>query len=107
MSCRTSDQTTKHVAAAFIGWHNTIRDHKRCRTDMVCDNTDRNICFMLLKILHTCQIADFVAQCLNCIHIKDRIHILNNNSQTFKPHTCINILLDKICVMIMSVIVKL
>ena len=74
---------------------------------MVCNDTDRNICFMLLKILHTCQIADFVAQCLNCIHIKNRIHILDNNSQTFKTHTCINILLDKVCIVTLTIIIEL
>ena len=63
MSCRTSDQTTEHVATAFIGWHNTIRDHERYRTHMVCDYTQRYVCAFIISIRYSCDLTYLVTQC--------------------------------------------
>ena len=48
-----------------------------------------------------------VTQSLHCIDIEHGIYILYDTCQTLQSHTCINILLDQIGIISMSVIIKL
>ena len=107
MTGSPADQTAEHIASSFIGRHDTVRDHKGSRTDMVCDQTDRNVLFFVFLILGISQLAHFISQSAESIYIKDRIYILNYRSQTLQSHTCINIFLDQFCIMTFSVIIKL
>lgn len=50
---------------------------------------------------------ELVAESLDRINIKYRINILNNNCESLKTHTCIYVLLLKLCVVVVSVIVEL
>ena len=107
MTCCTTDQTTKYISTSFVGRHDTIGDHKCCRTDMVCDQTDGYVILIVLLIFLACNLAYQVTKCTDGIHIKDRINILNNNCQTLKTHTCIDVLLFQGCIVSVSIVLKL
>ena len=107
MSCCTAKQTTKHIATTFVRWQDTIRCHKCNRTDMVSDNTDADVCICVFFVCNTCHLADLVTKCLDRIYIKDRIYVLYDNCQTLESHTCINILLLKLCIVVVSIVIKL
>ena len=74
---------------------------------MVGDHAERHICIVDLSIFLACKSADMIAERFDRIHIKDRIHILYNRSQTLQSHSCINVLLFQFTVMSVAVIVKL
>ena len=107
MTGSTTDQTAKNIASSFICRHNTIRDQEGSRTHMVCNQTNRYIRIMICTVSLSCDFADFISQSTDGIHIKNRIHILYNNGQTFQTHTGIDILLFQSLIMTFSVIFKL
>ena len=74
---------------------------------MVCDQTDRNIFFLVFLILCMSQLTYLISQGTESIHIKNGIYVLDYRSQTLQSHTGINILLLQFCIMALSVIVKL
>ena len=74
---------------------------------MVGDQTDGYVFCIILLIFYICKFTDFVAKCLKCIYIKNRIYILDNNSQTLQSHTGINVLLLQLSVISFSVVLKL
>ena len=107
MTCCTTDQTTKYISTSFVGRHDTIGDHKCCGTDMVCDQTDGYVILIVLLIFLACDLAYQVTKCTDGIYIKDRVNILNNNCQTLKTHTCIDVLLFQGCIVSVSIVLKL
>ena len=58
---------------------------------MVCNHSDRNVILLISAISHACQFTDPVTDRFDRIHIEDRIHFLDYDSQTLKPHSSINI----------------
>ena len=82
MPCRTPDQPPEHIPAAFVARHNAVGYHKRRRTDMVGNQTDRNIVCHIRLIRLTCQPADFIADSFHRINIKHGIYVLHNDCQT-------------------------
>ena len=74
---------------------------------MIRDNTDRYISIILFLIFHAGNLTYSGAQRQYRVHIKDRIHILYCRRQTLQTHAGINILLDKLCIIALTVIVKL
>ena len=91
MSCCTTDQTTKYIASALVGRHDTIRYHKCSGTDMICDQTDGYIIQRICLVSFVRHLTYFITDCFHCIDIKYGIYVLHNNSQTLKSHTCINV----------------
>ena len=74
---------------------------------MVGDDTNRDIVALITSVYLLRQLTHMVAQCFDCIHIKNRIHILDNGCQTFQSHTGINILLFQFRIVTVPVIIKL
>ena len=74
---------------------------------MIRYNTDGYVPFMLFFVGLSRQLAYAVAQRLDGIHIKNRLHILHNGSQTFQSHASIYVLLGQIRIVSVSVVVKL
>ena len=74
---------------------------------MVCNNTQRNICLMIYSVLLAGEVTYMISQCFHCINIKHGIYILYDTGKTLKSHTCINVLLDQVCIVAVSVIVEL
>ena len=74
---------------------------------MVRDQTDGYVFCIILLIFYICKFTHFVAKCLQSIYIKNRINILNNNGQTFQPHTSIDVLLLQLAIIAFSVVLKL
>ena len=74
---------------------------------MISYKSDRYILLMICLIFHACHLTYLVAESLDRINIKYRINILNNNCESLKTHTCIYVLLLKLCVVVVSVIVEL
>ena len=107
MSCSTADQTAKYISTSFIGRHDTIGDHECRRTDMVCDQADGNVVLMMYPIRFAGNPTYQVTKRTDGIYIENGIYVLDNNSQTLKTHTGINILLFQSCIIAVSVILKL
>ena len=107
MTCCTTDQTAEYVSTSLIGRHDTIRDHKCSRADMVCDQTDGYIILIGFPIFFAGNLTYQVTKCTDGIYVKDRINILYNNSQTFKAHTCINIFLFQSCIISVAIVFEL
>ena len=74
---------------------------------MVSDHTDRHISIVVFSIFFSGKFAYMIAERFKRIHIKNRIHILNNRCQTLQPHSRINVFLLELAVISVSVIVKL
>ena len=74
---------------------------------MVCNNSDRNIRYRILLVFDACKLADFISEVLKCIYVEDRIYILNYNCKSLKTHTCIDVLLWKLCVVAFAIIFEL
>ena len=107
MACRTAQQSSEHIASSLIGGHDAVGDHKGTGTDMVSDQTKRNILCLILLIRNSRQLCHLIEKCLNGIYRKDRIHILDDHRQTLQSHTGINVLLNQRGIVIMTVVVKL
>ena len=103
----TAKQTAENITTSFIGWHDTVGNHKCYRTDMVCDHTDGNIFFVFRLVLYIGIFADFVADGFNRIYVKNGIHILHYGSQTLQSHTGINVFIFKFFIVAISVIIEL
>ena len=74
---------------------------------MIRDQTDGNILYIIYMISCIGKFTDFITKCLNGIYIKNRIYILNNGCQTLQSHTCVNVLILKLCIVTLSIIIKL
>ena len=74
---------------------------------MVCDNTQRHICLMVLLIFCMRKLAHPVQKRFVGVNGKQGVNALNHHSQTLQPHARINILMLQLCIMAMSVIIKL
>ena len=74
---------------------------------MVCDQTDGNVCLIIFSIFLTGNLAYKITKRTDGIYVKNGIHILNNNRQSFKSHSCINIFILKCFIIAVSVIFKL
>ena len=107
MACRTADDTTQYIAATYIGASDTIGNHKGRRTDMIGDQADGYILLLIGLIGNSCHLTDFIADGFHRINIKYGVHILHDNSQSLKTHTGIDILLDQIRIISLTVIVIL
>ena len=59
-----TDQTAKYIASSLIGGHDTVGDHEGSGTDMVGNQTDRNILLRIGLISYAGQSADFISQML-------------------------------------------
>ena len=74
---------------------------------MVGDKSDGYILVGVCLILYTCYLTYLVADSFHCINIEYCIYILNNNRKSLKTHTCIYVLLLKLCIIVMSVTLEL
>ena len=77
---------------------------------MIRADTNRNITVIAARLLISdtaCQAADQITQGFQSINVEDGSHVLNGNRQTLKTHAGINVLLNKIRVIAVSIIVEL
>ena len=72
---------------------------------MVSDDTEGNIFLVVLLVSAVSQSAHLVHQSAVCIYVEKGCNILADNSQSLKSHTSIDVLLDQIGVIAVSVIV--
>ena len=74
---------------------------------MVCDQTDGNIVCIIFLIFFMCDFTYKITKCTDCIYIKNRIYILNNDSKSLKTHTSIDVFLFQCCIVSVSIILEL
>ena len=106
----TAQQTAEYISSALVGRHDTVRDHKGDGTYMVSDDTERNI--LLRDPPHIRRFAARRADMVSSAHAVVSTSNMESTSctttcQTLQSHTCINVLLDQIGVIAVSVIVEL
>ena len=107
MAGRPADQTAEHIAPALVGGHDAVGNHKGGGTDVVRDKADGHIVLMVFVVLFAGDLTDFVPQSLDGIHIEDRIHILHYHRQTLQAHAGVDVLLIQLCIVALTVVVKL
>ena len=107
MAGGAADQAAQHVAAALVGGHDAVGNHKGSRTDMVGNQTDGNVLRLVLLIFRMGELADLVPEGAHSIHVKDGIHILHHAGQTLQAHAGVDVLLLQLGIMVMAVVVKL
>ena len=62
-----SEQTAKHVALAFVGWHNAVADHEGGAADMVGDHAQRNVALVVSAVLDAGDLRDVLHDVLHGI----------------------------------------
>ena len=107
MASSPAEQTAQDIAAALIAGQNTICDHKGGCTDVVRDNTQRNVHLYALSVGCAGKLCHLVGDVHYSVHIKQGVDILTDNSQTLQTHTGVDILLYKFSVVTVSVVIKL
>ncbi len=104
---RTADQAAKYIAPSCICGHDAVGDHKSRRTDMIRNQADGHILFLILLIIAAGIFAYLIPKGAHGIHVKNGIHVLHRHCQALQPHAGVDILLSQFCIMIVPVIVKL
>ena len=74
---------------------------------MVGNHAQRHIHFFALAIVSSRQLAYFVGDIHDRVDFKKRIHALADDGQTLKPHTCVDVFLLKLGIVVVPVVVKL
>ena len=106
-SCCTAQQTTQYIASSFVGWCNPISNHERGAADVVGNNTQCNVCLLIVAVVNICNLADMLHDVLYGINFKQIIDTLHYTSQPFQTHTGINILVLHFGIVTISIAVKL
>ena len=107
MACSTTHQAAQHIASAFIGWQDPVTDHKDGGTNMVRNDAERNICFMISSVIGTGKFAHLVGDIHHRINIEERIDILADTGKTFQAHAGIDIFLFELSIIVVAVIIEL
>ena len=89
VTSRSSQQSSQHVAAAFVGRQNTVCCHHGYGTDVVCDDTNGNVHFAAFAVFYAGFCTYCVADGFYSIYVKDRVYALHDGCHTFQTHTCI------------------
>ena len=104
---RAAQQPAQDIAPAFIAGQHTVRNHKGGCPDMIGNDTKGNIHLHAEAIGRTGKLRHLIGNIHDGVHIKQAVHILTDNRQPLQSHTGVDILLDKLRVIAISVIVKL
>ena len=91
MTCRSSEQTTQDITAAFIGGSDTVCQHKSAGTDMVGNDAQRDIGFFIFTVVNTGNLRNLLHNVLNGINLKQVVDILHNAGNSFQTHTGVDI----------------
>ena len=57
MAGSPAQKPAEHIAAALVGWHDAVRDHKGTGFDMVGHDPQGNVCFIVLLVFFSGQLA--------------------------------------------------
>ena len=74
---------------------------------MVGNNSERNVCFLVLFIFNLCNIRNMLHYICNSVYLKEIVHALHYCSKTFKAHTCVDIGVCKAVIVALLVFVEL
>ena len=98
MTSRTTQQTTQYIATTFVGRQYAVSSHHCYRTDVVCDHTNGNVCFMVFAVFHACFCTNSVTDRFYGIYVENRVNALHDSCHTFQTHTGIYVLHRQFCV---------
>ena len=107
MTGSPADQTAQHVAPSLVGGHNAVGNQEGGRTDMVRDQTDGNVRFVVCSVGFSRDLADPVSQGADGIHVENGIHVLYHHGQTLQAHAGVDIFLFQGGVVALPVVFKL
>ena len=107
MTCRTAQQSAQNVASALVGGDHTVADHEARRTDVVGDNTQRNVGLGIVAVIYACLFADGRHDITNGVNLEEVVYTLHNAGKTLKSHTGVDIGLCEACIVVVTVVVKL
>ena len=104
---RTAKQPAQNIAPALIAGQNTVGDHKGGCTDVVGNDPQRNVHLHAEAVGCAGEFRHLIGDIHNGVHIKQAVHILADNSKPLQAHAGIDILLNKLRVVTVSVVIKL
>ena len=107
MTGSPTEQTAQNIAATLVGGADTVSDHKGRSTDVVGNNTQRNIGLVALAIGCAGETSHMVGDVHDGVNIEQRVHILANASQTLQAHAGVDVLLNQFGVIALAVVIKL
>ena len=99
--------STKDISSALVRGDNAVAYHKRSASDMVGNNADRDIVLGVVSVALARNSANSIKYLSYGIYLKEVVHALHYASKTLKTHTRIYILLNKLCVVAVSVVIEL
>ena len=107
VTASAANDTAKHVAASLVGGDHAVRDHKHGATNMVRNDTDRNVVLGIGSVGLAGNAANGINHLADRIDLKHIVHALHDAGETLKTHTRIDVLLYKLGIVAVSVVVKL
>ena len=87
-----AQQAAQHIAAALVLRDDAVADHKDGGPDVVGDDADGNVLFLILVVGDPGDLTDLLHDVLDGIHLEEVIHPLHDAGQTLQAHAGIDIL---------------
>ena len=108
VSCGSSQQSSEHVAPALVARNDTVADHKCHRTDMIRDDTDRNIFLRSAAFVRdTGELCHAVQNVFDRIDGKNGVCLLHDAGHSLQSHAGIDIRMFQRIVIALFVTVEL
>ena len=82
MPGRPADQAAQHIPPPLVGGQDAVADHESSGTDMIRDQADGHILFVVRLVLHAGDAADPVPNGFHCVDVEHGVHILHYHRQT-------------------------
>ena len=97
MSRSSSDESSEDVFSSFITRSDTVADHERHRSEVVCDYPYRNVGVSFsVFVFHAGDLNDTVEYMFYSIYIEYRVDALHDACETLEPHSRIDIRMREI-----------
>ena len=97
MSCSSSDESSEDVFSSLVARSDTVADHERHRSEMVCDYPYRNVSVSFsVFVFHAGDLNDAVKYVFYSIYIEYRVNTLHDACQTLESHSRIDVRMRQI-----------
>ncbi len=84
-------QTAQHIALALVGGHDAVADHKGGGTDVVGDDTQRDVALFSCAVLHAGDAADVLHNVLHRVHEEEVIDLLHDAGKALQAHAGVDV----------------
>ena len=97
VSCRTANQSPKHVAAAFVARQDTVRNHEYHGSQVIGNDSQADVVLLVaLLVLHAGLFCYRVQNVADGVDIEDGVHTLHDAGHTLQSHSGIDVLMCQV-----------